>query len=126
MLDIDLDLIFVVHFDPFWIYHLDTQNSDKVVNLCFFLNEYIIKDSFDFRNKSISNMINTGYAKTSKLLEVLFRNGTDDLEYILHANKIHNTKALGEDKGLNTDRLINVMNGVSNRAERLLRKIINS
>lgn len=123
---IDLDLIFVVHFDPFWIYHEGVQSSDKVVNLCFFLNEHIIKDSFDFRNKSISNMINTGYAKTSKLLEILFKNGADDLEYILYANKIHNTKALDTDKGLNTDRIINVMNGVSDRAERLLRRIIHS
>jgi hypothetical protein len=60
------------------------------------------------------------------LLETLFRNGTKDLEYILHVNKAYNTKALNADKGLNTDRMINIMNEVSNKAERLLKKIINS
>lgn len=126
LLDIDLDLIFVVHFDPFWVYQGDAQNSDKIINLCFFINEHIIKNSFDFRNKSISKMIDMGYIRTTELLETLFRNGTKDLEYILHVNKAYNTKALNADKGLNTDRMINIMNEVSNKAERLLKKIINS
>jgi len=126
LLDMDLDLIFVVHFDPYWVCKESIQIPDKVVNLCFFVNELIVKDSFDFRYKSISNMIEIGYTRTNELLGALFRNGTDDLEYILHVNKIHNTKALEGDKGLNTDRIINIMNGVSNKAERLLKKIINS
>jgi len=90
-----IDYAIVIHFD---------NNNYMFENDCFdsklikinFLDEKVIKNSLAFDKDSISYMLSTGYERSMSLLDMIFKNGIDDLEYIY--NKIESTNNLYGDK----------------------------
>ncbi|MCL2828011.1 MAG: patatin-like phospholipase family protein [Oscillospiraceae bacterium] len=76
-----LDYGIVVHFDnDNYIFENDHFDS-KLIKINF-LDDKIIKTSLAFDRDSISYMITSGYEKSMALFDIIFKNGTDDLEYI--------------------------------------------
>jgi len=76
-----LDYAIVVHFDnDNYLFENDYFDS-KLIKINFVGNS-LIKNSLAFDKNSVSYMINSGYEEGISILNMIFKNGIDDLDYI--------------------------------------------
>jgi len=79
----DIDYAIVIHFDNHNYIFENHHFNNKLIKINF-LDEKFIKNSLTFDKESISYMLRTGYEESMALLDIIFKNGIDDLEYIYH------------------------------------------
>lgn len=89
--DYDLDYSIVIHFDKESYSFEDKQLDSKLIKINF-LDTHFARNSFSFDRSSIGQMIDEGYSKTASLFETIFRQGTDDVEFI--HQKVKETSSL--------------------------------
>jgi len=77
-----LDYAIVVHFDTS-NYIFENKYFDSKIIKINFMDSSIIRDSLAFDKDSISYMIKTGYEESMTMFDLYFKNGVDDVEYIL-------------------------------------------
>lgn len=85
MMDKKLDYIICIYFDKY-NYVFENNDFDKRIIRINYSNDSFIKNSVCLNKINISNMINTGYEKSSSHLYNLLKNGVDDVEYIIYKN----------------------------------------
>ena len=111
-----LDYIIVVHFDNN-SYTFENEYFDNKLIKINFLDDKIIKNSFAFDKKTISYMIDTGYEQSKAVFDMIFSNGTENLEYIYEKIDFFNMLKGGKRLRITGDVVVNNIN-------RLLRKIV--
>jgi len=90
-----IDYAIVIHFDND-NYIFENPYFDSRLIKINFMDQKIIKNSLAFDKDSISYMLRTGYDESMSLLNIIFGNGIDDLEYIY--NRINFINSLRGDK----------------------------
>jgi len=113
-----LDYAIVVHFDnDNYLFENDYFDS-KLIKINFVGNG-LIKNSLAFDKNSVSYMINSGYEEGISILSMIFKNGTDDLDYIYRKIEF-----LNELRGKKKFRLTGDV--VVNNINKVLKRIISS
>jgi len=104
-----LDYIIVVHFDNS-SYTFENEYFDNKLIKINFLDDKIIKNSLSFDPQSVNFMLKSGYEQSKSLFEIIFKNGTNDLDYIYE--KIIFLKAIHPDRQLRitSDTVVNNIN----------------
>jgi len=113
-----LDYAIVVHFDQS-DHAFERKQFDKKLIKLNFMDDKIIRDSLAFDEDSVSHMISSGYEKGMNMFDLHFKNGIDDIDFIL--DKI---KLLDELRGKQPFRLTGDV--VVNNMNRILKKVIKS
>ena len=85
----NLDYIIVVYFDND-TYTFENDYFDNKIIKINFLDNKIVNNTFAFNRESVSNMINVGNEYSKTVLEMIFKNGTDDLNYIYKKIAVYN------------------------------------
>lgn len=112
------DYAVVVHFDnDNYIFENDYFDS-KLIKINF-LDDKVIKSSLAFDRNSITYMIDYGYEKSMELFGIIFKNGTQDIDYICKKIKFINDIRGNKKFRLTGDVVVNNVNKV-------LKKIISS
>lgn len=107
----NLDYIIVVHFDNN-SYTFENEYFDSKLIKINFLDDKIIKNSFSFDQNSISHMIDCGYEKSKSILEMVLKNGIDDVDYIYKSIKKLNTFRGDKSHRITGDVVVNNINKV--------------
>jgi len=104
-----LDYIIVVHFDND-TYTFENEYFDNKLIKINFLDDKIIKNTLSFDKMSISNMLNSGYEQSKMMFEIIFRKGTDDLDYIYEKISFFNMLTKGQKLRITGDVVMNNIN----------------
>jgi len=109
-----LDYIIVIHFDKN-TYKFENDYFDNKLIKINFIDDRIIKNSLSFDQSSVSVMINSGYEQSKAIFEIIFKNGSDDFDYIYQ--KMAFLNAMQKDKQLRItgDIVVNNINKVLKR-----------
>jgi predicted acylesterase/phospholipase RssA len=113
-----LDYAIVVHFDQS-DYVFESKKFNKKLIKLNFMDDKIIKDSLAFDKGSISHMINVGYERGMKMFDLHFKNGIDDIDFILDKIQFIDQLRGKQSFRLTGDVVIDNMN-------RILKKVIKS
>ncbi|MBR6902874.1 MAG: patatin-like phospholipase family protein [Clostridia bacterium] len=81
LLNHDLDYIICIYFDDV-CYRFENNNFDNKIIKIVFPGKSILKESFVISQQNIEDMIKCGYEKTKMVLQVVFQNGKEDIDYI--------------------------------------------
>jgi NTE family protein len=84
-----LDYVIVIHFDNH-TYTFENEYFDNKLIKINFLDAGLLKNTLSFDKKSISAMLQAGYEQSVPILEMIFKNGADDLDYIYSKVAIYN------------------------------------
>lgn len=71
---INLDYIFLIHFDTISPIRHEEETEGKIIEFNFLEDQKIVSSSFDLSYESVSKMIEIGYNKTEKILDSCFAN----------------------------------------------------
>ena len=110
----NLDYIICIYFDDICYEFENSDFNNKVIKIVF-PGKSILKQSFVVSQKSIENMIEEGYDKTKAVLQDVFRNGNNDIEYI---NKIiieNNKRHKKENKRITADVVFTNLNKITQK-----------
>jgi predicted acylesterase/phospholipase RssA len=104
-----LDYIIVVYFDSN-SYTFENEYFDNKLIKINFLDDKFTKNTFSFDKKSISKMITAGYERSSTIFDMIFKNGTDDLDYIYEKICFLNMLKKGKELRITGDIVLNNIN----------------
>lgn len=103
------DYIICIYFDKNnYIFENDSFDR-KVIRLNYSDNTFI-KGSISVKNSNIKEMIDTGYNESLKLMNVLFKNGLNDIDYILSENTRLNLQSNQSTYRITGDVIVNNLN----------------
>ena len=91
-----LDYIICIYFDDTCYKFENTYFDNKIIKITF-PGESMLRQSLVFTKERVNNMIKDGYARTNDILNMVFRNGYEDLDYIYQAierRNMNKTKSL--------------------------------
>ena len=84
-----LDYVIIVYFDND-AYTFENDYFDNKLIKINFLDNKIIENTFSFNRESILRMINVGYEYSNTVFDMIFKNGTDDMDYIYKKIAVYN------------------------------------
>ncbi len=114
LLDKNLDYIICVYFDDVSYKFESTDFDNRIIKITFPATSKF-KQSVVFKKDSIDYMMKDGFERTTKLLNAVFANGCDDLDYIF--NQIEKLNGTDNDNSLRItgDVLVTNLNKITNR-----------
>lgn len=124
----DLDLIICVHFDSQYVLKSKWRNSKTIViDLDASLNNDLRKHSFNFTHEVLDRMLKAGYEYGENLFKFLFKDGYDNIEGIRkNAEEVHNNEFEARMKDGTIDRLVTILNGLSQvfRSKKCIKNLV--
>lgn len=109
-----LDYIICFYFDEA-CYRFENAKFDSKVIKVTFPSESILRQSLVFRKESVDEMITDGYERTRYILQAIFAQGHDDLEYIYRAIRFHNRVGRDTSTRITGDLLVTNLNKLTQR-----------
>ncbi len=109
----DLDLILCIHFDSKYVVKKKWKNKKTIIlDLDASLGNDLRKCSFNFSNRVLSRMLDSGYEYGKKVCERIFENGYGNLEGIKESVDALYNEEFGERMRSGTiDRSVTLLNG---------------
>lgn len=114
LLNHKLDYIICIYFDDICYEFENTDFNNKIIKIVF-PGKSILKQSFVVSQKSIENMIEEGYEKTKTVLQDVFRNGNNDIEYINKIIVANNNSHKKESKRITADVVFTNLNKITQK-----------
>jgi len=109
-----VDYIICIYFDEF-NYTFESHYLDNKIIKVNFVDNKIVSNSISFRKDSISYMLHEGYAMTKRILDYVFSNGIDDVEYVYTKITEINAMNTGRSLRISGDVIVNNMNKLTKR-----------
>lgn len=103
------DYIICIYFDKN-NYIFENESFDKKVIRLNYSDNTFIKSSISLKNSNIKEMIDAGYNESLKLMSALFKNGLDDIDYILAENSKLNIQSGQSTYRITGDVIVNNLN----------------
>lgn len=94
----DLDYIICIYFDEYNYSFEGSEFNDRIIKITFNDNEKIMSNSIWFTKEGTEKMMKDGYDRAKEVLDLVFREGTDNLPVIY--KNIKELDALNPDKKL--------------------------
>jgi len=105
-----LDYIIVVHFDNDTYKFENDYFDNKLIKINFI--DGLIKNSLSFDQSSVNKMITAGYEQSKTTFEIIFKNGTDDFNYIYQKMAFLNALQKNKKLRITGDIVVNNINKV--------------
>jgi predicted acylesterase/phospholipase RssA len=107
-----IDYIICIYFDSCCYTFEDSYFNNKFIKITFPTNR-VLFDSLVLNKGSIDKMISDGYSKTVHVLNDVFKNGKEDLQYILKTIEYYNERQNNNKLRITGDFLVSNLNKIA-------------